>query len=567
MEELLKKYNPTNSIKLEQYTYNKKNFTVIQDNILLSASKERVLYPMLKEMKEDIIIYTGSNNTPGILAVAFIGTILKKKVILFVPKKYNDSSIRKIIFLILPNTTIKEYDLPIWKIEKISLNYYNKRNDKKRIFYIQNGFKNKIFLDYSIKIFKKILPKINPKRMWLPLGTGTFFKILSSIYPDCEFLLVKAGFNRLNEIKSELSKVKHKIFTSSYKFSTPFDGYIPYDTILHYDGKLWEFIPDNLNENDYIYNLAGNHNKKLLFIEKIMDSFPYEDIIIKPNILELLKNYKPIKIKKINKNNILALIEENYYDTRMLNKITLYFSQKNLYRCKLGKESPWEFYMKNKNVLDKIQDNKYKLKKIKKLANPCTLFNITRVITLLKILFLNKKDFNKINYLDPSSGWGDRLIGAIALNVNYTGYDPSVPQAKVYTNIMNYFNYSKGSVLTHPFETAKINTKTKYDVVFTSPPFFDYEIYTSDTGQSTENYKTYEEWWNGFFIKLLDNSINSLNNNGYFALYYEDKGYDKNIEEKIREYLKGKIKYLGNIHFKYDDVEKIRKIMLWKLKL
>lgn len=565
MDQIFKKYNPNSNILLESYKYNNKKFTVIQDNILLSAAKERVLYPMIKEKKEKIIIYTGSNNTPGILAVAYVGTLLNKKVILFVPKKYKTSPIRKIIFLINPHIKIKEYDLPLWKIEKISKKYYDFQKNKSNIFYIKNGFKNQSFLEYSVKIFTSIMPKINPKRMWLPIGTGTFFKIFSTIYPTCEFLLVQAGFNRLSEIEDQLKKVKHKIFKSSYKFSDQFDGFIPYETIRHYDGKLWEFIPNELQDGDFIYNLAGDHAIKLKYINSIMDTFPYENIIIKPNILDLLRNYKPKKVKKVNNNNILAIIEENYHDVTMINKTTLYFCQKNLYKCKLGNESPWEYYMKNKDFLDKIQNNKYKLKKIKKSVGQCTLFNITRVVTLLKILFLNKKDFTKIKYLDPSSGWGDRLIGSIALNVNYTGFDPSVPQADVYKNIINYFNYTKAKIYTKPFEKAEINEK--YDLVFTSPPFFDYEIYTTDDGQSTENYNTYEEWWNDFFIKMLNNSINSLKKNGYFALYYEDKGYDKNIEEKIKEYLKKKVKYLGNIHFKYDDVNKIRKVMLWKLKL
>lgn len=300
----------------------------------------------------------------------------------------------------------------------------------------------------------------------------------------------------------------------------------------------------------------------------LLDTFPYKDINLDPNILNKLKNYEPASIIETNNKNIdkiknkRIIIQEDYFESSNLNKTTYYFSQQNLYKCRVDKQSPYDYYMLNKERFDKINNKKDRLKKILKEVKPCTLFNITRVIILMKALF-KKRGLKNIKYLDPSSGWGDRLIGAIALGIDYTGYDPSTLQKPVYEKIINYFNAKNARVYTQPFEKAIINDK--YDVVFTSPPFYDYEIYTTDKEQSIMNYKDYDSWWNNFFIVMINKSIDSLNRNGYLCLYYEDKqNNDSIITKKITKEIKNKAKYYGILNFKYSDVDKIRKMMIWK---
>ena len=59
--------------------------------------------------------------------------------------------------------------------------------------------------------------------------------------------------------------------------------------------------------------------------------------------------------------------------------------------------------------------------------------------------------------------------------------------------------------------------KGKLDFVFTSPPYFHREVYSSDETQSCNAYKTYEEWRDNFLCPTLENAAESLRNDRFLA--------------------------------------------------
>jgi hypothetical protein len=311
------------------------------------------------------------------------------------------------------------------------------------------------------------------------------------------------------------------------------------------------------------------------------NEFPYyKNYITKGKLLidvQKLANYQPIFLKynpvskRINKfNNKLIIFKEGYEKNKKLYQITDYFSQSCRVRCLnnlKSKETPLEFFQKNKDKIYKELKGNITYPNISEYlyrnTKQCTNFNTTVVLSLLK--FLNVK-----RYLDPSAGWGDRLIAAIAYDCEYTGVDPSNCMNPIYKQMIEELvptsEQSKYEIIKSGFEDAIIK-KNHYDLVFTSPPFFDFELYEKDKGQSVEKFNTLEIWLSGFLFPLIDKSYQALKINGHFGIYISDYtgiSFTDEMFKYIREKVKG-FKYQGDIHFWTPENEKvIRTIFFWQ---
>lgn len=129
--------------------------------------------------------------------------------------------------------------------------------------------------------------------------------------------------------------------------------------------------------------------------------------------------------------------------------------------------------------------------------------------------FLYKK-YNAKSVLDPCAGWGGRLLGAAALDkVSYTGFDTNPLLIEPYRKMMKaLFPHSKrvsesaedmwasdlatykmiwSSSLDYPFETLT------YDLVLTSPPYVNLELYPGMTPFESEKI-----FYEKFLIPLID---------------------------------------------------------------
>jgi hypothetical protein len=88
--------------------------------------------------------------------------------------------------------------------------------------------------------------------------------------------------------------------------------------------------------------------------------------------------------------------------------------------------------------------------------------------------------FGAVDVLDFSSGWGDRLCGFLASDAkSYVGIDPNERLFNNYTRMIDDFNVpnKKVEMFNCCAEKAML-TKRKFDLVFTSPPYFNIERYT-----------------------------------------------------------------------------------------
>jgi len=139
--------------------------------------------------------------------------------------------------------------------------------------------------------------------------------------------------------------------------------------------------------------------------------------------------------------------------------------------------------------------------------------------------------FNAESVLDPCAGWGDRLIGAAACKgvKRYVCFDPNRSLRPGYAKLMNLFGHSVTQLddehmtfsnsfqcNAQPFEIGALELQTEsFDLVFTSPPFFDYEMYNPANPQ-------YKNWINEFYHPLFLQSCRCVKVGGHVAIHIGD---------------------------------------------
>lgn len=145
-------------------------------------------------------------------------------------------------------------------------------------------------------------------------------------------------------------------------------------------------------------------------------------------------------------------------------------------------------------------------------------------------LFGKKKD---CRVFDSSSGYGARLLGAhFAENVvEYLGIDPNTADScsKEIEFLKKWCDTNtKETVLKMGSEDFTIESfpqyKEYFDLYFTSPPYFDTEMYSDDETQSYKKFPTYAQWVKGFYRSTIYNACDVLKKDGIFII---------NIFEKI----------------------------------
>lgn len=170
-----------------------------------------------------------------------------------------------------------------------------------------------------------------------------------------------------------------------------------------------------------------------------------------------------------------------------------------------------------------------------------------------------------VDLVDPSSGWGDRLIAALACGdskiKSYTGYDPNEDLQPGYARIVAMLSGGSRMALsmeTSPFEDAKIGEGVA-DLAMTSPPFYDLETYIlpehdAAKTQSTTRYKSWAEWLSGMYRPYLANIYKCLRRGGYAIMYVSDYRKSRMVyplaDETTSEFLR-----LGAALFQSGEVE------------
>jgi len=153
------------------------------------------------------------------------------------------------------------------------------------------------------------------------------------------------------------------------------------------------------------------------------------------------------------------------------------------------------------------------------------------------------KDQEVINIYDPSAGWGGRILGAMGVRddrrIHYVGTDPNPDNFlddgaySNYASVADFYNtktyrgnpffsetntyeiFQEGSEVIHVHPDFK-KYKGKFDLIFTSPPYFNREAYSEDENQSYKKFgSSYESWRHGFLAPTLETCAEYLKEGRY----------------------------------------------------
>jgi len=238
--------------------------------------------------------------------------------------------------------------------------------------------------------------------------------------------------------------------------------------------------------------------------------------------------------------------------SHIYNSISNYYQQKNRYECgsvmsksplqiwndrELLKNMNWHFWRDGVLEGHGINDKTFR-----------TAFRLgTYVATQFKpaVAKLIYQKTNAHSILDMSCGWGDRLVGFYGTpNAKiYVGCDPNPAVYEAYkkqcvdyekflgytATITEYDNYfvCEGSktvtIYNLPVEDVDWSLYNEYfDVMFSSPPYFETEQYGIGTGkesnQSWSRYSKFELWRDEFLFKVLAMIKPTLKPNGFMMV-------------------------------------------------
>lgn len=252
----------------------------------------------------------------------------------------------------------------------------------------------------------------------------------------------------------------------------------------------------------------------------------------------------------------ITIVAQHFID-KDGDKITDYFVEKIRHTCLTSsghtvleqfKKTKWKNYYiesakrkkrKNHGNFELTAEDKYDCLKfaIYKSLNysVCATFPYSVALTIYKI-------FKPRKILDMCAGWGDRLICSMIYGAEeYWGVDANMKLQTKYINMNQTFNDISETTTTNVLHGAfeqKGNElpNNHFDLMFTSPPYFNSERYSLDNEQSWLRYKTLDEWLDGFMIPSIELAWYKLKHGGFFILVINDTN-DYIFVEKIIEYI------------------------------
>lgn len=148
------------------------------------------------------------------------------------------------------------------------------------------------------------------------------------------------------------------------------------------------------------------------------------------------------------------------------------------------------------------------------------------------------KKYRATAVLDPTAGWGGRMLGAWSLGIDYVGIDTNIDMKPAYDGMMDFLanKVTFGNGLFAVENTSKLEmiwdscltvdySKINYDFVLTSPPYINMELYKNM--KPWENDKVFYE---DFFIPLWAKCVKHIKQGGKVCFNISPKMYDDAIK-------------------------------------
>ena len=128
--------------------------------------------------------------------------------------------------------------------------------------------------------------------------------------------------------------------------------------------------------------------------------------------------------------------------------------------------------------------------------------------------------------LDFSAGWGGRCLGAMALGIPYIGIDTNVDLRPVYERMVKELDSNSNVTMRFQDAAATDFSKFKYDMVFTSPPYFK-TVKPIEGYAHMPHYADRADFNARFLFLVVRSTYANLSRGGTYALNIPDDMYDE----------------------------------------
>jgi hypothetical protein len=196
------------------------------------------------------------------------------------------------------------------------------------------------------------------------------------------------------------------------------------------------------------------------------------------------------------------------------NKVLYHFQMENLLRTRVvGKKMTLPEVLLDDEAYEKLAINVAKLKRTGTMANrffEAHRFNQAVVMFKPATAKWVYAKFNATHVLDPTAGWGGRMLGANALGIHYTGIDTNTNLQPAYHGIMELIQDPKMRMIWE--DTLAVDYEAiDYDFVLTSTP------YVNKAGKMVEVYEhqvILDDFYGKFLVPLIQKCLRHIKRNG-----------------------------------------------------
>ena len=140
------------------------------------------------------------------------------------------------------------------------------------------------------------------------------------------------------------------------------------------------------------------------------------------------------------------------------------------------------------------------------------------------------KKFNATSVLDPTMGWGGRMLGATSLGINYIGFDTNTDLRPGYQGMIADLKLDEVEEHINLYWISSLNeeiiSELDYDMVLTSPPYEEKDNYMEVYSHMTP-WQSEEQFYTEFLIPLIDLCHKYLKDGGKSCWNISPKMYKK----------------------------------------
>jgi 16S rRNA G966 N2-methylase RsmD len=542
------------NITVDSVNQDSRTFYVVRDDLLMAGTKQRMVKYIGSKLSQDKkYVYAGPPSGVAQVALALIGQFFGLNIV-YITKTITDMTLKAKTFglnVITTQSVGKTYDKYIgeYKYEGLPLGL--------------KGFDEDLAEAISEKSsisFESFYKRTYKGSMWCIIGTGTLEHAIRLAIPGIVTIKVQVGYdNELADYVAPESYLEHAKYMP------------PYQSVSTYDAKIWQFVIKYGHDGDFIWNVAGSHEKYLQFYPELEHTsrYIYVNELFDPDSIKTTLDFKiktrqtkDFTIKNIDEINFSHPVKclEYFDDSNMSDSIfTDYFVEHiRLKVPREGKQSAFAITnsYKFKELVGRMFDRPLQRHEIPKYMRKCLTklrANYCNTFPYGPAMYIYKK-FKAKHVLDMCAGWGDRMISAHKCGVeSYTGVDPNSELTSCYLNIIDTLGESHESFKVHTsaFEDVDLGDK-QFDLMFTSPPYFTVEKYSTDEAQSCNRYSTVTQWLEGFMYPSLSKVYNHLVIGGHMVLCITDT-YNHTFCDQIFIYAEELgFKYTGSEAYKYN---------------